>query len=168
MSASKAPQTQLPPLQDRVTFLTHRINARLQQVSHPVISQFGLDLYSSRVLFALSQNGPMKVGQLAELMALPQSTISHQVKRMEKNGLVRRERSEEDNRTVYVSTTEHGAKATEVCKRLSDIIHERIADGFEDEALAQLTTSLKTVFDLLEDIPALEKLAGEYSDIAAE
>lgn len=159
---------QLPPLQDRVTFLTHRINARLQQVSHPVISQFGLDLYSSRVLFALSQNGSMKVGKLAELMASPQSTISHQLKRMEKNGLVVRERSKEDNRTVFVSTTEHGAKATEVCKRLSNIIHERISESFEDEALEQLTKALKTVFDLLEDVPALGSLASEYSEIAAK
>lgn len=147
----------LPRLEDRVTFLTHRINARLQQLSGPVISPFGLDLYSSRILYALAQNGPMKVGQLVDLMALPQSTISHQIKRMEKSGLVRRVRSQQDNRTVEVSLTEAGNRATRVCAALSDAIQTHIGAAFEPEELQQLTRGLQHVYDLLSDLPELER-----------
>ena len=168
MSKSHQATTGLPPLEDRVTFMTHRINARLQQVSSPVISQFGLDLYSSRVLFALQQNGPMKVGRLVDLMVLPQSTISHQLKRMEKDGLVHRTRSETDNRNVLISVTEAGAKATEVCTCLSNIVQERISEEFSAQELKTLSDGLKRVFDVLEDVPSLENLVQEYSDQAAE
>ncbi len=168
MSKTAEIPTDLPLLEDRVTFLTHRINARLHQVSSPVIAQFGLDLYSSRVLFALDQNGPMKVGQLVELMALPQSTISHQLKRMEKDGLVRRTRSQTDNRTVHISVTEDGAKATQLCTSLSNLIQDRISEEFSDQELATLTDGLKRVFKVLEVVPSLDTLADQFSEHAAE
>ncbi len=42
-----------PPLMDRVTFIIHRINARLAQAANPVFRRHKLDLYSSRILVAL-------------------------------------------------------------------------------------------------------------------
>jgi len=154
--ADEMAKAELPLLENRVTFLTHRINARLQQVSHPVISPFGLDLYSSRILFALDQNGPMKVGQLVELMALPQSTISHQLKRMEKNGLLRRTRSDQDNRSVEVSATEQGIQATRVCTALSDAIAEGLSAAFEPHEMQTLIDGLNRVFETL----------GQMTDLA--
>ena len=166
MTKQETNTSDMPPLEDRVTFLTHQVNARLQQVSNPVISQFGLDLYSSRVLFALAQNGPMKVGQIANLMVLPQSTISHQLKRMERNGLIRRTRSEIDNRTVHITATDYGAKATLVCTSLSNLVQERISEEFTPEELQVLTEGLKRVFNILEDVPSLQQLTAEYSELA--
>ncbi|HPD93391.1 MAG: MarR family transcriptional regulator [Rhodobacter sp.] len=151
----------LPLLENRVTFLTHRINARLQQVSHPVISPVGLDLYSSRILFALDQNGPMKVGQLVELMALPQSTLSHQLKRMEKNGLVTRTRSDHDNRTVEVAATDQGIRATRVCTALSDAIAERLNAALEPTEMKALIDGLNRIFDALADMPTLAERCAE-------
>jgi MarR family transcriptional regulator, organic hydroperoxide resistance regulator len=168
MTRNDAHTANLPRLEDRVTFLTHRVNERLQHVSNPVIARFGLDLYSSRVLFALDQNGPMRVGQLVDLMALPQSTISHQLKRMEKSGLVHRTRSEVDNRTVFISVTPQGAKATQMCTDLSNLVQERIAEEFSDKELEALTEGLKRVFEILEEVPSLEKLAEEHAEHAAE
>ncbi|WP_334192901.1 MarR family winged helix-turn-helix transcriptional regulator [Pararhodobacter sp.] len=151
----------LPRLENRVTFLTHRINARLQQVSLPVISPHGMDLYSSRILFALDQNGPMKVGQLVELMALPQSTISHQLKRMEKSGLIRRTRSDQDNRSVEVSQTEAGVEVTRVCTALSDAIAERLNAAFAPGEMQALIDGLNRVFEALGDLPSLEERCEE-------
>lgn len=152
-----------PRLEERVTFLTHRINARLQQVSHPVISPYGLDLYSSRILFALAENGPMKVGQLVDLMALPQSTISHQLKRMEKSGLLIRTRSETDNRSVEVRTTEQGRAATRVCTALSDAIIERLNDEFDAGEMRVLIDGLNRVFDALGQMPNLRERCAELA-----
>ena len=87
---------------------------------------------------------------------------------MEKDGLVRRTRSETDNRTVLISVTDAGAKATEVCTRLSNLVQERISEKLCPEELTMLSDGLKRVFDVLEDIPSLENLAQEYSELAAE
>ena len=156
MKTNKVITKGLPRLEKRLTFLAHRINARLQQISSPIIAEFGLDLYSSRILFALDQNGPMKVGKLATLMALPQSTISHQLKRMEKNGLIHRTRSNTDERTVHISVTESGEKATQVCTNLSNLLQARISREFSSEELLELTNGLKRVFEILKPVQSLD------------
>ena len=138
--------TRRRPLKDRVSFLTHRINARLQQVCNPVILPYKLDLYSSRIIVALAEKGPMRVGELVELMALPQSTMSHQLKRLEKDGYVLRTRSDGDNRSVVISLTERGTDVAETCNRLSDCIMASISDELSETEMEQLSRLLQRVF----------------------
>ena len=134
------------PLEDRVSFLTHRINAKLQQLCNPVIAPYQLDLYSSRIIVAIAEKGPMKVGELVDLMALPQSTMSHQLKRLEKDGYVLRNRSDIDNRTVVITLTPKGASVAETCNRLSDVIMTSVSEELSEEELALLTRLLQRVF----------------------
>ena len=141
--------TRRRPLRDRVSFLTHRINARLVQLCNPVIAPLKLDLYSSRIIVALAEGGPMGVGALVELMALPQSTVSHQLKRLDADGYVRRDRSNADNRAVVITLTERGMEVAETCNRLSDTIIASIGDELSREELDQLTALLQRVFDSL-------------------
>lgn len=134
------------PLEDRVSFMTHRINARLQQLCNPVIAPYQLDLYSSRIIVALAEKGAMKVGELVDLMALPQSTMSHQLKRLEKDGYVLRTRSDLDNRTVVITLTDKGADVAEICNRLSDSILSSVSEELTDEEIELLTKLLQRVF----------------------
>ncbi len=134
------------PLEDRVSFMTHRINARLQQLCNPVIAPYQLDLYSSRIIVALAEKGAMKVGELVDLMALPQSTMSHQLKRLEKDGYVLRTRSDLDNRTVVITLTQKGADVAEICNRLSDAILASVSEELSHEEIELLTRLLQRVF----------------------
>ena len=151
MSNEKSRRSTRPrrPLEDRVSFLTHRINARLQQLSSPILSPLKLDLYSSRIIVALAERGPMKVGQLVDLMALPQSTMSHQLKRMEKDGYVRRTRSDLDNRTVVITLSAKGEAVSETCNRWSDQVMNSISEDFSDSELELLSILLQRVFKSL-------------------
>ena len=144
------------PLEDRVSFLTHRINARLQQVCNPVIAPYQLDLYSSRIIVALAEKGAMKVGELVDLMALPQSTMSHQLKRLEKDGYVLRTRSDTDNRTVVITLTAKGADVAEICNRLSDNIMASISEELNEDEIVILTQLLQRVFARLPEEGTIE------------
>ena len=126
--------------------MTHRINARLQQLCNPVIAPYQLDLYSSRIIVALAEKGAMKVGELVDLMALPQSTMSHQLKRLEKDGYVLRTRSDLDNRTVVITLTQKGADVAEICNRLNDAILASVSEELSDEEFELLTKLLQRVF----------------------
>lgn len=137
------------PLEDRVSFLTHRINARLQNLCNPVIAPYRLDLYSSRIIVALAERGAMKVGELVDLMALPQSTMSHQLKRLEKDGYVLRTRSDTDNRTVVITLTDEGVAVAETCNRLSDSVMSSISKELSAEELELLTKLLQRAFAAL-------------------
>ena len=137
------------PLEIRVSFLTHRINARLQQLSNPILAPLQLDLYSSRIIVALAERGPMKVGQLVDLMALPQSTMSHQLKRMEKDGYVQRTRSDLDNRTVVITLTDKGATVSETCNKWSDQVITSISQELSDVEIELVSSLLQRVFKSL-------------------
>lgn len=136
-------------LEDRVSFLTHRINARLVQICNPVIAPYNLDLYSSRIIVALAEMEAMKVGELVDLMALPQSTMSHQLKRLEKDGYVLRTRSDTDNRTVVITLTEKGKSVAETCNRLSDLVLSYVSSELSREEIETLSALLQRVFSSL-------------------
>jgi DNA-binding MarR family transcriptional regulator len=139
----------LPRLENRVSFLAHRINAKLIQSCNPVLNPHDLDLYSSRIVFALSERGSMKVGELVELMALPQSTMSHQLKRLEKSGILERNRSRTDNRTVVITLTDAGKDAAKICANLSEAILGYVEDEFDAQEVEVLKKLMKRLFDCL-------------------
>jgi len=141
----------LPPLGERVTFLIHRINARLAQAANPVFRRHDLDLYSSRILVALLERAEMTVGELVELMVLPQSTISHQLRRLESAGLIRRRRRANDNRSVSVTLTPHGAAVSAECNELSRAIYSVMVGRLSAHWLAELGKLLRQLFANLDD-----------------
>jgi DNA-binding MarR family transcriptional regulator len=145
----------LPPLEQRATFLIHRVNAKLAQACNPVFAEHALDLYSSRILVALSQHGTLTVGALVELMALPQSTISHQIKRLEKIGYVRRTRSKADNRSVEVTLSPTGEQIAETCNSLSRTIYLAATETFTDAEVETLRRLLERMFVNLPAVAAL-------------
>src|SRR5690349_17715897 len=98
----------LPPLDERISFLIHRISARVFVTCNPYFREYGLDLHNSRMLVILMEDEEARVGDLVTRMVLPQSTISHQILQLEKRGLVKRKRAEDDSRSVTVSLTKKG------------------------------------------------------------
>jgi MarR family transcriptional regulator, organic hydroperoxide resistance regulator len=145
----------LPPLEERATFLIHRFNAKLSQACQPVFAALDLDLYSSRILVALTQYEMLSVGALVELMALPQSTISHQLKRLDKIGYIQRTRSVEDNRSVEVRLTPLGHKVAETCNQLSREIYMAAVETFSDAEIKTLSSLLKRMYV---NLPTLSEL----------
>lgn len=61
----------------------------------------------------LKHYGEMKISDLSEKLGLSNSTVSGIIDRLEKQGLVKRTRSENDRRVVYVSATEKFKKGFE-------------------------------------------------------
>lgn len=145
----------LPDLERRATFLIHRFNAKLAQACNPVFAAHDLDLYSSRILVALSQYELLSVGALVELMALPQSTISHQLKRLDRIGYIRRTRSKEDNRSVEVTLTERGRAIAETCNQLSREIYFASVETFSEAEIEVLCDLLERMYVNLPAVAAL-------------
>jgi MarR family 2-MHQ and catechol resistance regulon transcriptional repressor len=84
-----------------------RVNDHLQEV-RLTTSQFG-------VLEALYHRGPMQVGQLGEKILKSSGNMTLVIDNLEKRGLVRRDRREDDRRCVEVYLT---AEAGELIEQL--------------------------------------------------
>ena len=140
----------IPPAEQRVSFQVHRVNAKLGQVANVLFRCHGLDLISSRILVFLLEKHEMRVGELVDLMVLPQSTISHQLQRLDKRGLIRRRRTREDNRAVAVTLTSQGLLIARECNGLSHKVYRQMTDGLSEAEIGQLGALLRKVFQTLD------------------
>lgn len=121
------------PVEERYSFLIHRINAHLTRLCNPMFRRWRVDIDLARMLAVLDQQGAMAAGDMVRVMALPQSTVSHQLKRLEKLGYIRRTPDARDSRMIIISLTETGEAVARESNALS-----REVTGLLDAALADL------------------------------
>lgn len=110
-------------LSDRLTFLVHVASARIATIGNRHFRQHDLNHFSARILVLLLEKKSLRTGELVDLMALPQSTISSQLQGLHKKRLIRRRRSPLDNRSVIVTLTPAGLKLASDCDHLSLGVH---------------------------------------------
>ena len=86
--------------------------SRLQTVMHRQLQQdCELSLADYDVLVALSERGPQRINELAEVLGWEQSRLSHQLRRMRGRDLVDRHGSGDDRRGATVRLTSTGQAA---------------------------------------------------------
>ena len=133
----------------RLSFLVHRVNALMSRAAKPMFSQYGLDPITSRILVLVLNREITIVGDVVELLSLPQSTVSHQIKRLEKAGLLKRVQDPADNRTFRVQLTTRGRRVAQACDRRSQRLNGLLMQSFSASAGNRLLRELdKLVVDL--------------------
>jgi DNA-binding MarR family transcriptional regulator len=107
-----------------VPFLVTRL-ANMMNGWHADFRKLGLSVLSVRVMAVLSLNGGATVGELAEATSIDQSTLSHILRRLERQKLVQKTRQDHDNRSVKVSTTAKGRVLAKKCHATA-VKHDRL------------------------------------------
>jgi len=84
----------------------------------------GLDLTPAQlhIVLWLGNDGTMTMGELARRVAVTEKTITGVVDRLERAGLVQRERDPEDRRVIHVRLAPRGAR-----------LHRRMDQGIEEK-----------------------------------
>lgn len=118
----------------------------VMKYDHRSIREAGFGSLSDfAVLEVALHKGPQPVNTIGEKVFLTSGSISTAVQRLEKRGLVRRERSDEDSRVVLVHLTESGRElieqAFEAHSRNLDHLFAGF-DGKERQQFAQLVRKL--------------------------
>ncbi|MDV3222691.1 MarR family winged helix-turn-helix transcriptional regulator [Intrasporangium sp.] len=105
-----------------------------------------------------------RVTDLAEYMAWSQSRLSHHLARMERRGLVRREKDPDDARSAHVSLTQQGLRAIAAAsdRHLSGV-RQHMVDLLTADQLAALTEISETVLEHLGEPPPREPRSGQSS-----
>ncbi len=152
------------PTARRLTFQVHKLSAKIAQVANPLFRIHHLDQVSSRILVLLLEREEMHVGDLVEEMVLPQSTISHQLQRLEKRNLLRRRRAHSDNRLVAVTLTRKGTTIARQCNRLSLAVHRHIIQGLSEAEISRLTALIAKAFAALETYRPQADFTKEAAD----
>jgi len=137
-------------LDDFVPFLAARVGSLMEETFKPQLSAEGLTIDMWRVLVGLSLDGPKSLVELSEATSINPPTLSRLVGRMVDKGLISRERSKQDTRTVEVSIMKPG---TDVVGRLmprAAEINEMVIEPFTEKELVQFKTMLRRLYAVLD------------------
>lgn len=94
---------------------------------------------------ALRQSPGMKVSELAQAMSIHTSTASNLLDKIERAGLVRRERKHADQRVVQLYLTENGEQALDKAPQPLTGILTHALDQLSEDTLSRLNQDLATL-----------------------
>ncbi|MEU1199504.1 MarR family transcriptional regulator [Streptomyces sp. NPDC005813] len=104
-------------LGDQLCFALYAAQRAVTAAYRPLLDELGLTYPQYLVMLLLWEHGETTVKELASALHLDYGTVSPLLKRLEAAGMVRRERSERDERSVLVALTGRG-----------EMLRERAAD----------------------------------------
>ena len=116
---------------------------------HPYLSALDLTYTQYIAMMALWERSPQSVKELGDRLRLDTGTLTPLLKAMEKKGLVRRCRSEKDERSVLISLTEGGEALREKAGRVPEQVGSCIP--LAPERARQLYELLYELLDNLEE-----------------
>lgn len=145
-------------LDQQICFSLHAASRAFNGVYRVILKDLGLTYPQYLVMLVLWEQGELPVKKLGEHLRLDSGTLSPLLKRLEAAGLVRRERSARDERSVEVRLTEEGTalrtRALQVPRRIA------YATGFDTAEVRALRARLDELTSAL-DAAALSESPGD-------
>ncbi|GAA1877389.1 MarR family winged helix-turn-helix transcriptional regulator [Streptantibioticus ferralitis] len=135
-------------LDTQICFALHATSRSFGGVYRQVLRDTGLTYPQYLAMMALWEHGEMPVKRLGELLRLDTGTLSPLLKRLDTAGLVKRDRSPHDERSVIVGLTAAGRELRAQAEQIP--LKILAATGLEPEELIQLRTTLNRLTDALD------------------
>lgn len=120
---------------------------------HALAEGESIDKAGYWLLVRVSENGPIRLSDLAEAVGLDPSTVSRQMGSLVNGGLITKEPDPQDGRASFLSLSARGAAVLEV---VSEARREALADAlteWSDDERATLATGLFRLASGLQNSP---------------
>jgi DNA-binding MarR family transcriptional regulator len=126
----------------QLSFALYGAANRMIRMHKPFLEPLGLTFPQYLVMVELLAGSPRSVGELGTRVGMDTGTITPLVKRLEKSGLVTRQRDVQDERRVVVDLTPAGAALSDGIAAVPDQIKSacQISDDRADEIREILET----------------------------
>jgi homoprotocatechuate degradation regulator HpaR len=139
-----------------VTPFVHRnlprllLQAREAVMAHtrPSLREHGLSDQQWRVLRVLGEHGTVETGRVAREAYILGPSLTGVLARMERDGLIRRERDPADQRRTVVEATPKGAKLVEKLSHTIEAHYDWMEKSLGKQKLAELYQLLDHVIEL--------------------
>lgn len=95
-------------LENQICFPLYAVSRMVTKLYTPLLGELDITYPQYLVLLVLWKEGQASVSQICNLLYLESNTLTPLLKRMEKKGLIKRIRSQEDERKVDVELTDEG------------------------------------------------------------
>ena len=139
-SDQSIPGADLLTLDRQMCFALYSASLAMTKLYKPLLSELGLTYPQYLVMLVLWEKDAIRVSTLKERLFLDYGTLTPLVKRLEKHGLLVRQRSPEDERQVIVRLTEKGKSLQQAAARIPQRVAS--ASGCSLAELEDLKTEL--------------------------
>lgn len=126
-----------------------RLATKDEQLTQPLIF----------LLFRLAQVKTLKITEISDHFGCTAGSATGMTDKLEEKGLVKRERSTEDRRIVYVTLTEAGIERLEKIRGEAESIVKRTFSGVSPEKISQMIEVMQEITETMKT-----ELGGEYPD----
>jgi DNA-binding MarR family transcriptional regulator len=135
-------------LDDQMCFALYAASRAVTALYRPALEALGLTYPQYLVMLALWERGQVPVKELGRTLHLDYGTLTPMLQRLEANGLLRRERRADDERSVLIAPTAAGVALREQTRHLPEYIGTGMGlerDDFTSlrDALRRLTNNVK-------------------------
>lgn len=113
-------------------------------------SEVGVGTVSWRVVATIERFGKLRLSEIAERERVSRPTATTVIKRLEEEGLVRREPDPTDSRSVLVSTTEKGSAQLALWREQLAVGVGSLLEHLPEEDLATLSRASEILAGVLE------------------
>ena len=135
-------------LDNQLCFRLYTASRLLTQAYHPLLSAHGLTYPQYLVLLVLWEKDAQPVNDIAKRLHLETNTVTPLLQRMEKEGVLLRERGAQDARQMIVSLTPAGRELKRKLAEVPDTVGKAVVcDSFTPDMAPEL-------FRMLDDIIA--------------
>lgn len=110
-------------LDKQICFPLYAASRKVTKLYGPLLKPLGLTYTQYLLMLVLWEEDDLTVGEICKRLRLDSGTITPVIKKMEKEGLVHRERSEQDSRVVVVKLNEKGKKLEEKARDIPKKIY---------------------------------------------
>jgi DNA-binding MarR family transcriptional regulator len=135
---------------DEVLIALRRVIRAVDLHSRRLVRSHGLTAPQALILKEVVEAGQVSVGDLAQQVSLSQATVTDILNRLERRGLITRERSASDRRRVMVKPTDQAAAKIEGGPPLLQEDFVRRFAALEDWEQTQLLASLQRIASLMD------------------
>lgn len=142
------PKEDLQKLENQICFPLYAASRLIIKKYNPLLESFNITYTQYLVLMVLWGNNGISVSELGEKLYLDSGTLTPVLKKMESSELLKRERSNKDERSVIVTLTPQGKTLK---KRLKDIPNKMgVCINAPNEDIIKLRTMLQNFIKNME------------------
>lgn len=134
-----------PSVDSELTWLLHRAAQRLRTATTEQAERHGLQLRDHIVLSALQSTPDLTQIQLGKALGLDKTTLTSQLDRLERAGLVERQPDPRDRRARIPRITDAGEQLRAEVARDAEQVERAVVDGFAPGEVALLRRMLMAI-----------------------
>lgn len=129
----------------QVLKLIKKVGEQMKRQIHKESGDMNLTAPQGMAIGLLHKEGPLRIGDLSEKMALSNSTVSGILDRLEKLNYIERIKSPEDRRVVHVDLTESFRTIMDSRKEKMDDLMSKMIGHATEEEVETIVNGLKTL-----------------------